>query len=524
VKWIGVTFSAPSPPQQHLSDCKIMSAIDQIIAQGLNIRPVEAFRRGRQHRRDTELYDRQIAEYDRQVAERAEAKVREEDSQAALADLLKISEEQKQRARQNQQSEADIDLRIQSVLQEPATSGPNVGTNIMERVGSIIASKSTEPTEEFPQGEQQHFQNRFQQMVARGAEGEKLKLRTQIAADQEVDNALADRQLQAMSVLIQNNPTLATEFLKGTFFPEKGATRKTSDLVNVLGLDGQPILQTTENAALAAEAGFPMAAVVAGPTTTINMTDRAKQTVFASWNEKLMKGQETLIGAETTMKYLEMAKIELDKGVISGWAADPRKKFHEFLTYIGFQESSDAVKNTNAYIASTAKLVGDVIRLFGAGTGLSDKDLEFAKVMAGGNISLTPESMRRILDINAIGQMMKFHHYNQVFKVKDNEGNLVYENLGLDEFYGPWTMPTWEFASGELARLSPEGMIVNLPKTRLDKLVDDGTIDRDLYDAMTPENQARLEHYLMGDSEATTVNEYIKRLRGTSETQSQGDQ
>jgi formyltetrahydrofolate synthetase len=38
--------------------------------------------------------------------------------------------------------------------------------------------------------------------------------------------------------------------------------------------------------------------------------------------------------------------------------------------------------------------------LFGAGTGLSDADREFAKLIAGGNTQVTEAALRRILDIN----------------------------------------------------------------------------------------------------------------------------
>ena len=41
-----------------------------------------------------------------------------------------------------------------------------------------------------------------------------------------------------------------------------------------------------------------------------------------------------------------------------------------------------------------------MIKQFGAGTGLSDADREFAKDMAGGRISLDAKAINRILDIN----------------------------------------------------------------------------------------------------------------------------
>jgi hypothetical protein len=47
-----------------------------------------------------------------------------------------------------------------------------------------------------------------------------------------------------------------------------------------------------------------------------------------------------------------------------------------------------------------AQNVGKIIKQFGAGTGLSDADRQYAEKMAGGKITLDVKALNKILDIN----------------------------------------------------------------------------------------------------------------------------
>ena len=141
--------------------------------------------------------------------------------------------------------------------------------------------------------------------------------------------------------------------------------------------------------------------------------------------------------AEGTMLFLGRAKDLVRQGVISGTAADMRLSFARGLETLGFGDGSAA--RTQEYIAATAKLVGDVIKLFGSGTGLSDRDLEFAKIMAGGEVSLTPKAMLRIIDLNARAQARKFEVYNETISaIPDDFASL----RGL---YRPVEVPTFDY-------------------------------------------------------------------------------
>lgn len=90
----------------------------------------------------------------------------------------------------------------------------------------------------------------------------------------------------------------------------------------------------------------------------------------------------------------------LDSGMITGVGAEYLTTFGQALQQIGFSKDRDAIKNTQAYGSLMASNVAKHIKEFGAGTGLSDADREYAKKMAGGDVTLDEKSIREILRIN----------------------------------------------------------------------------------------------------------------------------
>jgi hypothetical protein len=70
------------------------------------------------------------------------------------------------------------------------------------------------------------------------------------------------------------------------------------------------------------------------------------------------------------------------------------------------------VASTEAYFAGVGQQVAERITAFGAGTGLSDADREFAKKIAAGEETLTTEGIRRIIRINAESARNVINRYN----------------------------------------------------------------------------------------------------------------
>ncbi len=90
----------------------------------------------------------------------------------------------------------------------------------------------------------------------------------------------------------------------------------------------------------------------------------------------------------------------LNQGMVTGAGAEYLVNLGQALKQVGIDISSDATANSQAYAAALANNVGRIIKLFGAGTGLSNADREYAEKMAGGKITLDERALRRILDIN----------------------------------------------------------------------------------------------------------------------------
>jgi len=111
--------------------------------------------------------------------------------------------------------------------------------------------------------------------------------------------------------------------------------------------------------------------------------------------------QSKLAGdAQASLAGIQEAQKLLNSGMITGFGADFRVGLGKALQQIGVRYNDDAIANSEAFTAAQAKQVAQIIKAFGAGTGLSDADREFAIKAAAGSIEMNEASIRRILDIN----------------------------------------------------------------------------------------------------------------------------
>jgi hypothetical protein len=108
--------------------------------------------------------------------------------------------------------------------------------------------------------------------------------------------------------------------------------------------------------------------------------------------------------AQDAASIIETVNIGRDilKGkIITGAGADFLVNFNQALKTAGVDFGyADAAANSQAYAANMAQNVGKIIKQFGAGTGLSDADRQYAEKMAGGKITLDAKALNKILDIN----------------------------------------------------------------------------------------------------------------------------
>lgn len=124
--------------------------------------------------------------------------------------------------------------------------------------------------------------------------------------------------------------------------------------------------------------------------------DKFGQKRAETLNEQYTAAQDAL----SSQNSIAEARTLLDKGIVTGMAADFRVNFGRALQLAGFTYADEAVANTEAYVAASAARTAQIIKAFGAGTGLSDADREYAEKAAAGKIALSEQSLRRILDIN----------------------------------------------------------------------------------------------------------------------------
>jgi hypothetical protein len=141
---------------------------------------------------------------------------------------------------------------------------------------------------------------------------------------------------------------------------------------------------------------------------------------------RIDKSQETATAARDDVDAIHRARSELDRpgGIINGAFADKRLYLAKAANLLGVP-NSDKINNTEAFGAAIGQRVAAMVKAFGSGTAISDGDRRFAAAMAGGNIELDVNSMRRILDIGEKAARSKIDYHNTfVDKVVDSNDGL----------------------------------------------------------------------------------------------------
>ena len=106
-------------------------------------------------------------------------------------------------------------------------------------------------------------------------------------------------------------------------------------------------------------------------------------------------------GAVIGLRALHESEKIFKEGIITGKGAKWMTEFGSFLSSrMGITYFDDPVANTQAFAATMGTQVGQIIKQFGAGTGLSDADREYAEKIVGGNITVNEKAIRRLMAIN----------------------------------------------------------------------------------------------------------------------------
>lgn len=137
--------------------------------------------------------------------------------------------------------------------------------------------------------------------------------------------------------------------------------------------------------------------------------------------KKLLEDKAVADDARDIISTVQQGRQLLQSGMITGFGAEFITQVGAALNQAGINFAEDRIANTQAFAANMAANVGRIIKQFGAGTGLSNADREYAEKMAGGKVTLDRKAIERILDINerAARNVIKLHN-ERVKGIKTN--------------------------------------------------------------------------------------------------------
>jgi hypothetical protein len=188
-----------------------------------------------------------------------------------------------------------------------------------------------------------------------------------------------------------------------------------------------------------------------GDVTPIDNQGAALDTaVGKGFGETIIDARKAATDAQASLDSTRQARKLLDSGVITGFGADFKVGLGKALQQMGYHGADDAISNSEAYVATRAQEVGRLIKLFGAGTGLSDADREFATKAAAGSIELNEASIRRILDINERAAQNVLAAYNEMVTPIQSRGSLPNMTVGTPTGPSAGKTLTYNPATGEL--------------------------------------------------------------------------
>jgi len=118
----------------------------------------------------------------------------------------------------------------------------------------------------------------------------------------------------------------------------------------------------------------------------------------------------------------------LNAGINSGALGGIKTQFGKAAALLGADNTltADAVRS-EAYVGNRAKQIGQEIKAFGSGTGLSDKDAERAEKIAAGQESMSEDAMRFLITASNKLAQWKVDKYNEVLDplMKGNDAEFV---------------------------------------------------------------------------------------------------
>ena len=142
-------------------------------------------------------------------------------------------------------------------------------------------------------------------------------------------------------------------------------------------------------------------------------------TEFSELTKQARQAVETLVLNEKGRELL--ASNEFD--IVGGPLADLKSNLLLLAESFGATGSAiESTENIQAFMATRVREIGNQIQMFGAGTGLSDKDAALAAKAAAGEMGLTVENLKRLMEIGDEAAKRKIEVQKKVYDSYSKEG------------------------------------------------------------------------------------------------------
>ena len=127
---------------------------------------------------------------------------------------------------------------------------------------------------------------------------------------------------------------------------------------------------------------------------------------FVEFNEKAQD-------ARNMIELIDRQTARLEGGMPTGLLAETELNLRRFGELIGLPYDP-AVTNAQEFVSEAGKIVADQIKDFGSGTGLSDADREYAKLIAAADITTQQEALFNLLKIRRRAMVETVEKFNKV--------------------------------------------------------------------------------------------------------------
>jgi len=148
------------------------------------------------------------------------------------------------------------------------------------------------------------------------------------------------------------------------------------------------------------------------------MVDKQAMTYYI---DSYAKNNQAVQSARQTFTTTDQMRTLLDSGILTGALSDVALPVAKLLVQLGAIDSA-TVKNTEQFIKTSARQTVALLAsgVFGTAQSITDNDRKFAEGMAGGDTTLTADTIRTLIDINEYYATLAFEQQqrgvNQAYK------------------------------------------------------------------------------------------------------------